>query len=178
MARRDASRKQLAVRNLVARLDRDLVLGSDQRDKVAESLSSHWDDSWCTSLEMLMQDNQYLPPIPDHYVAPFLNDAQKTIWRSIQKVHGFWGGFGMMGGIMIDDPLEDDELRTARLDAAKNDPKPEANQPMMIRGGVRIQAAAQPAIIEVLTKTAVKAQAAPKEQKKASEAVKEKAVPK
>ncbi len=36
-ARREASRKQLAVRNLVARLDRDLILGPDQRDKVAES---------------------------------------------------------------------------------------------------------------------------------------------
>src|SRR5262249_22454459 len=142
------------------------------------SLSSHWDDSWCTSLEMLMQEYHYLPPIPDHYVAPFLNDAQKTIWRSVQKVHGFWGGFGMMGGIMVDDPLEDDELRAARLDAAKNAPKPEANQPMMmIRGGV-IQAGAPPVMMEVMTKAAVKAQAAPKVQKKASEAVKEKAVPK
>ena len=38
VAKRDASRKQLAVRNLVARLDHELVLSPDQRDKLAESL--------------------------------------------------------------------------------------------------------------------------------------------
>ena len=94
-------------------------------------MTSHWDDSWCQSIEMFMHDYQFLPPIPDQYVAPFLNDPQKAIWRSTQKFNGFWGGFGMMGGIMVDDPLEDDELRVAREEAAKNDPKPEPNQPGM-----------------------------------------------
>ena len=89
-ARREASRKQLAVRNLVARLDHDLVLSPDQRDKVAESLSSHYDDSWGQSLEMFMYDYQYLPPIADQHVAPFLNDTQQKVWRSTQKVQTFW----------------------------------------------------------------------------------------
>ena len=178
IARRDASRKQLAVRNLVARLDRDLVLSPDQRDKIEESLTSHWDDSWCQSIEMFMHDYQFVPPVPDQYVAPFLNDAQKTIWRGTQKFNGFFGGFGMMGGIMVNDPLEDDELRVAREEAAKNDPKPEPNQPgMMMRGAVQIQAA--PAVMrEVMVTKAAKVQATPKEPKTLPNTPKEKAVPK
>ena len=180
IARRDASRKQLAVRNLVARLDRELVLSPEQRDKIAGSLTSHWEDSWLQSIEMFMYDYQFLPPIPDQFVAPFLNDPQKTIWRSIQKVYGFWGGFGMMGGIMVDDPLEDDELRVARLEAAKDDPKPDPNQPVMRRGAVMIQAAPPAAVMEVRTTTraaAKKAAAAPKEPKR-PDSTTEKAVPK
>ena len=135
MVRRDASRKQLAVRNLVARLDHDLILSPDQRDKVAESLRSHWDDSWGQSLEMFMYDYQFLPPIPDQHVAPFLNDSQKKVWRGTQKVQTFWGGFGMVGGVMANDPLEDDELRVARQEAARNEPNPAPNQPGDDAGG-------------------------------------------
>src|SRR6185437_13702190 len=82
--------------------------------------------SWCQSAQMFMHDNQYLPPIPDAYVIPFLNDAQKTVWRGTQRVQVYWGNFGVMGGILIDDPLEDEELRAARLEAAGDDPKPPA----------------------------------------------------
>jgi hypothetical protein len=182
IAKRAASHKQLAVRNLVARLDRDLVLSPDQRDKVAKSLTSHWDDSWCTSIEMFMYDNQYLPPIPDQHVAPFLNDAQKTIWRGIQKVQVSWGGFGMMGGIMVDDPLEDEELRLARQEASKNDPKPGPNRPeiMMQREVmINVRPPAPPAEANVQTKTFTKkGQTTAKDQKKTTEPVKEEAVPK
>ncbi len=139
--RREASRKALFVRNLVARLDHDLVLDPGQRDKLAESLEKHWDDSWGQSIEMFMYDYQYLPPIPDHLVSPFLNDAQRRIWRTTQKVQVFFGGFGLMGGVMADDPLEDPELKEARLEAAKNDPAPGVRQgrPAMI---IRAPAAA------------------------------------
>jgi hypothetical protein len=184
IARRDVARKQLAVRNLVARLDRDLVLSPDQRGKVAESLSSHWEDSWCQSLEMFMYDYQFLPPIPDQYVAPFLNDAQKKIWRGIQKVQSYFGGFGMMGGIMVDDPLEDDELRLARQEAARNDPKPGPNQGgmmgMMMGGAMMKMAAPAPAVeVKVQAKTFTKmAQPPAKVQRKAMTEVKEGAVPK
>ncbi len=66
----------------------------DQRDKIADSLTKHWDDSWGQSIEMFMYDYQYLPPIADNLVAPFLNEAQKKIWRGTQKVQMFFGGFG------------------------------------------------------------------------------------
>ena len=85
-----------------------------------------------------MYDYQFFPPIPDQYVAPFLNDPQKKVWRSTQKVQTFWGGFGMMGGVMVDDPLEDDELKVARQEAAKKDPEPAPNLPgVMMKAAVR-----------------------------------------
>jgi hypothetical protein len=182
IARRDASRKQLAIRNLVARLDRDLVLSPDQRGKVAESLTAHWDDSWCQSLEMFMYDYQFLPPIPDQYVAPFLNDAQKRIWRGTQKVQSFWGGFGMMGGIMVDDPLEDDELRLARLEAARKDPPAAPNQPGMMRQGVMMKMALPvqaPAVeVKVQAKTFMKKAMPAKAEAKTTTEAKQVAKPK
>jgi hypothetical protein len=180
IGRREASRKQLAVRNLVARLDRDLVLSPGQRDKVAESLASHWDDSWCPSIEIFMHDYQFLPPIPDRYVAPFLNDAQKTIWRGTQKYNGFFGGFGMMGGIMVEDPLEDDELRVARQEASRNDPKPDPNQPAAMRRGALMPLVAPQAVVRdvIVTTKTQKVQDKPNEAKPSQDSVKEKAVQK
>jgi hypothetical protein len=179
IARRDAARKQLAIRNLVARLDRDLVLSPDQRGKVAESLASHWEDSWCQSIEMFMYDNQIVPPIPDQYVAPFLNDAQKKIWRGTQKAQVFYGGLGMMGGIMVEDPLEDEELRLARQEAARNDPKP---GPQMVRDvmmKVAVPAPARVVEFKVQAKTTTKtAQPAAKVPAKTTTEVKGGAVPK
>jgi hypothetical protein len=124
LAKRNAGRKQVAVRNLVARLDHDLILSPEQRDQLSESLSSHWDDSWGQSLEMFMY-NGYLPPIPDQYVAPYLSETQRRIWRSTQKVQGFFGQMAMIGGMMEEDPAEDEELKEARL-AASKDRKKEA----------------------------------------------------
>ena len=77
-------------------------------------MSAHWDETWGQSLEMfLYMSNNLFPPISDQYVAPFLNESQKKIWRGTQKFQGAFGGFGMMGGMMMDDPLEDEELREA-----------------------------------------------------------------
>ncbi len=124
LARRTATRKQTTVRNVVARLDQDLILSPDQRDKIGESLSAHWDDSWCQSLELFMY-NRFLPPIPDQYVAPYLSQTQKRIWRSTPKVPGFYGQMALIGGMMEEDPAEEEELKEARLAAAKQNPNEE-----------------------------------------------------
>ncbi len=122
LTKRIATRKRVALRNLVARLDHDMILSPDQRDKISESLGAHWDDSWDQSIEMFMNDNNYLPPISDRLVAPFLNESQVKIWKTIPKYQGFFGGFGIMGGIMMNnDPLEDEDLREARLAADAKD---------------------------------------------------------
>ena len=51
----------------------------------------------------------------------------------------------MMGGIMVDDPLEDDELRLARQEADKNDPNPVPNQPVMMKGAMMKMEVVRPA---------------------------------
>jgi hypothetical protein len=124
LIKRAATRKRVALRNLVARLDHELILSPDQRDKISESLADQWDDSWGQSIEMFMNDNNYLPLISDRVVAPFLNDSQVKIWKAIPKYQGFFGGFGVMGGIMMNnDPLEDEDLREARLAAETKEPQ-------------------------------------------------------
>jgi hypothetical protein len=130
LAKRAAARKRVALRNLVARLDKDLILSPDQRDKVSEALAKNWDDSWGQSIEMFMNDNNYLPQIADHLVTPILNESQVKIWRATPKFQGFFGGFGIMGGVMMmnNDPLEDEELREARLAAEAKEPQ---KAPMM-----------------------------------------------
>lgn len=111
---RAVNRKQLAVQNLVAKLDQDLVLSAEQRDRLGESLSSTWNDAWGQSLQMFMNIDQFFPNIPDKYVLPILNETQKKVWRNIPKTQAnFWGGFGMFGGMMLEDMAGADEARKA-----------------------------------------------------------------
>jgi hypothetical protein len=130
LARRNAGRNQLTVRNLVARLDRDLILSPEQRNQLIQSLSSHWDDSWGQSPETFLYDNNLLPSIPDQYVVPYLSETQKRIWRSTQKIQGFFGRVVMFGGgmVMENDPVEDEELKEARLAATKPGKKDETEE--------------------------------------------------
>ena len=59
--KRSANRKQAALTFLVDVLDRDLVLSSQQREKVTESLSAHWEDGWCMYMEYILYGNQFYP---------------------------------------------------------------------------------------------------------------------
>jgi hypothetical protein len=137
LAKRAAARKRVALRNLVARLDHDLILSPDQRARISESLAAHWDDSWGQSIEMFMNDNNFLPQIPDRLVEPVLNESQVKIWKTTPKYQGFFGGFGIMGGIMMNnDPLEDEELREARLAAEAKEPQ---KAPMRIMAPMKAQ---------------------------------------
>jgi hypothetical protein len=137
LKKRAAAHRRVALRNLVARLDHDMLLSPGQRDKISESLAAHWDDSWAQSTEMLMNDNNYLPLIPDRDVAPFLNESQVKIWKTIPKYQGFFGGFGIMGGVMMNnDPLEDEDLREARLAAEAREPQ---HGPMMNMAPMKAQ---------------------------------------
>jgi hypothetical protein len=100
--KRDAFEKQAAVRYLVDAIDRDLYLSDEQRLKLAESLSSHWDPSWKTALEYLLYANRFFPAGIDPYVTPFLDASQKKIWEGAQRVGGLGGAFGLLGSFMND----------------------------------------------------------------------------
>jgi hypothetical protein len=105
--KRDAYQKQAGVHYLVDSIDRDLYLSDEQRVKLAESLSTHWDPSWKTSLEYLLYANRFFPAGIDPYVTPFLDATQKKIWESAQRVGGVGGAFGLLGSFMNDvDGLE------------------------------------------------------------------------
>jgi hypothetical protein len=97
---RHAAKRSMAVHNLIAKLDRDLLLSAQQREELEASLTSKWDRSWCQSAQMLMNLDQFFPAIPDEIVTPHLNARQQEIWRGMRKQQGnvfFGGGFGLFG---------------------------------------------------------------------------------
>ena len=123
LEKRAASRKQVVIDNLVAKLDGDLVLSSEQRTRLVEALSANWKDAWGQSLEMLMNIDSFFPNIPDQVVAPILTDNQKEVWRRIAKNSNVFWGFSFGGGIVENDPLDDPELAEAQKEAEARDKK-------------------------------------------------------
>ena len=123
LEKRAASRKQVVIDNLVAKLDGDLVLTSEQRTRLVEALSANWKDAWGQSLQMLMNIDSFFPNIPDQVVAPILTDNQKEVWRRIPKNSNVFWGFSFGGGIVENDPLDDPELAEAQKEAEARDKK-------------------------------------------------------
>jgi hypothetical protein len=116
---RAENRKQIAVRNIVARLDADLILSAEQRDQLCEALSSNWNDRWCQQLESLQYINQFFPNIPSDYVTPFLNKTQQELWKTIQRNNGQISfGFGFAGMQMGGDLFEEEKLDEAQDDGS------------------------------------------------------------
>ena len=92
---RTALRKRAAILSVVARLDSTMCLTREQRDKIAESISSGWQDKWEQWLMVAAYGDQYFPMVPDQHVVSHLNVEQKSVWSGLQKVDfGFWGGDG------------------------------------------------------------------------------------
>jgi len=112
--KRDASRKQSAIRYLVDSLDRELYLSDQQREKLTDALSFHWHDRWYLYLEYVLNGNPFYPLGVDPIVTPLLTDAQKKVWQGFQKMDGFWGFGGIFGGFMNDNDALEEELGEVR----------------------------------------------------------------
>lgn len=93
--KRTALRKRAAIVSVVALIDSTMCLTVEQRDKITESISTHWQDKWEQWLMMSAYGGQYFPMVPDEHVVKHLNAEQKSVWSGLQKVDfGFWGGDG------------------------------------------------------------------------------------
>jgi hypothetical protein len=112
---RNADRKQAAIRSVLAKLDQDLVLSPEQREKIQQSLSSNWSDSWSQLVEMsVLYGDQFFPGLADPHIVPFLNAPQRDVWQRTQKYQGtFWGIVGNMAGDDLWDDVEWDGARDA-----------------------------------------------------------------
>lgn len=131
---RAADRKRAAVRNLVARLDHDLTLSAEQREKISESLLSNWNANWVQQFEIfLQQGNQFLPKLPPPLITPHLNPTQKTIWMRNQENQGnqnviFRGGIlggGFLGMLGADDAAADEDDADEPAQDKADEPKAE-----------------------------------------------------
>jgi hypothetical protein len=105
--KRSADRKEAGVRFLTESLARDLTLSDRQRELVNQALAGAWNENWAVSVDYLFLGNIYYPQTVDSAIVNFLDDEQKKIWRSAQKIGQFWGfgnSFAMMA-IHDGDPL-------------------------------------------------------------------------
>ena len=93
---RKEQRKRAAILCVVSRLDGCLSLNADQREKIVDSFSSHWEDKWEQWLMINFYGDQSFPEMPEEYVGPFLNPDQKSVWNGLQKINlgGWWGNNG------------------------------------------------------------------------------------
>jgi hypothetical protein len=107
VAKRAAERKRIAVDNLLAKLDGDLVLSADQRHKLRTVLEDNWQDDWGNSLEMWVYNELYIPSVPDRHVVPVLTEGQRKAWADIPRQQNMYYGF-FMGAVMGAEPLDPD----------------------------------------------------------------------
>ncbi len=116
IAKREAFRRRVAIDNIVAILDERLILTIEQRRQLTESLDKNWQPGWVQSIEMLMNSNQYLPSIPDQFVAPALNEEQRQVWRAARKRIISFGmsHWGEQAAVLDDFPLVEAEAVVER----------------------------------------------------------------
>jgi hypothetical protein len=125
LEKRKAHLKHVTIQNLVAKLDENLVLTAEQREKLTESLSRAWRDEWERMLGMFMNGNQYLPNVADGAVTAVLNETQKQLWRSAPKMEiANFGGFGWEN-VMVEDGAVAVEVKEEVQPAA---PQPDAEK--------------------------------------------------
>jgi hypothetical protein len=85
VAERTARQKRVGILMIVARLDACLYLTGEQRDKIGESLSAAWQESWGQSVGGLGIQEFSLAALPEKCVVPHLNAEQAAAWRGMQK---------------------------------------------------------------------------------------------
>lgn len=101
--------KQVAVDNLVARIDKELFLTPEQREKLTDSLSEHWNKSWAPQLEMFMHGMDMWPNVPDQWIRPHLTAAQQVAWSRLNKNQGqmFFNVMDAQGQVIDDIDLKE-----------------------------------------------------------------------
>ena len=107
--------RDVLIANLVDRLDEKLILSAEPRRKITDALTQHWSNDWLLQLENFTVSADIWPQIPDKWVRPELNTAQKAVLnrlsRSTQGVRV--GGLGIGGNNIVIDDVDLDEGRPA-----------------------------------------------------------------
>jgi hypothetical protein len=132
---RTAARKRAVVLNLVAMVDKRLQLTAEQREKLGEILTDNWTESW-NQTQMLMMGGQYFPTLPDAKVIAILTDAQRDIWRSIQRTNIRFGlNLSSVPGVPIPDEAWDDDPPQKKREPASDKVAPKL--PERVKAGKR-----------------------------------------
>lgn len=114
LAARAEDQKRTAIQNMIANLDRDLILAPEQRERLGRSLAENWNDAWCPSLDNYIYDNQFPGNVPEQFVLPILSPAQRDAWRGNRNAPRVFFG-SVIGTIQAaeEEPLDDEETGPA-----------------------------------------------------------------
>ncbi len=79
LALRASDRKRITIQRVVEKLDQDLILSSEQRTRLTETLISSWDETWFPSEYMMMSPERYVSRIPLKHLLPLLDENQRDL---------------------------------------------------------------------------------------------------
>lgn len=108
---REAFRRQADVALLVSLLDQRLNLDDAQRQRLVESIDKVWDPGWEGNLQIMVNQPEFVPQIPDEAIVPILNREQTEIWQEIPKsppmfVQQNWVFGGAIRDLVVEGELE------------------------------------------------------------------------
>jgi hypothetical protein len=100
-AARLGRQKRAAILVVMARLDQFLYLTADQRREISESISAAWRPEWESWLYGSSYQSHFVPQFADQHVA-CLNDEQKSVWESLQKVDFGFNNLGQQAQLDVE----------------------------------------------------------------------------
>lgn len=132
ITKRDKRFQQATVQFFVARIDEKLRLTEQQRTKLQKALEDNWREQYGQTVEVLMNNPQYVPQVSSGSLMAILDDYQKDVWRTLQKVgpqnFSMFGGGGDM--VMVDDfELPEDEVKAEPVNGGAD---------VLIEGGIDV----------------------------------------
>jgi hypothetical protein len=127
---RTAARKRVMVTNVVALMDRLLILRPEQRDQLAKILTDNYDESW--QLMVFMYGGTYLPAIPEGKIRPVLTVDQCQVWQNAGNRNVRFGAGANLNFVQqadIDDEVWDADPPKKTTEGAADKPSPPAEKP-------------------------------------------------
>ncbi len=112
ITKRDKRFQQATVQFFVARIDEKLRLTEEQRTKLQKALEDNWRDQYGQTVEVLMINPQFVPQVSSGSLMAILDDYQKDVWRTLQRIgpqHAGIFGRGRVNEIVDDFELPEDE---------------------------------------------------------------------
>lgn len=107
LASRIARRSRAPRMLLMHTIEREFVLSQSQRERIADDLEEHWDETWSRKYpvsQTITGHNRFLAPdYADRCIAPHLDDRQREHWKNWCEQAG-WNrmaqpmGWSMVGG--------------------------------------------------------------------------------
>jgi hypothetical protein len=85
LAKRLAHQRLAAREMLIARIDRILILSSDQRAQLSRVLDANWDDEWGAIVDIQHDDGSPFPAIPYRLILPILHPNQQRVWKRCEQ---------------------------------------------------------------------------------------------